>query len=71
MEQTLLIYDPTYNNRTGKLFRSISCYSYILMISLDCKNKMADYLVDQPFVLMISIDLMKSSDVRIAGDQPD
>ena len=32
-------------------------------------NKMEDYLINRPFVLMISLDLMKSSDVRIAGDQ--
>ena len=31
---------------------------------------MVDYLVNQPFGLMISLDLMKSSGVRIAGDQP-
>ena len=27
--------------------RSITCYSYILMISLDRKNKMADYLINR------------------------
>ena len=27
--------------------RSITCYSYILMISLDRTNKMADYLIDR------------------------
>ena len=31
---------------------------------------MADYLVNRPFFLMISLDLMKTSEVRIAGDQP-
>ena len=36
--------------------RSITCFSYILMILLD-------------FVLMISLDLMKSSEVRKAGDK--
>ena len=29
--------------------RSISCYSYILMISLEHQNKMADYLINWPF----------------------
>ena len=31
------------------LFRLITCFSYILMISLDHQNKMADYLINQPF----------------------
>ena len=44
------------------VIRSITCYSYVLMILLDCQKKMAD------FVLMISLDLMKSTEVRIAGD---
>ena len=31
------------------LFRLITCFSYILMISLDHQNKMADYLINRPF----------------------
>ena len=31
------------------LFRLITCFSYILMISLDHQNKMADYLINWPF----------------------
>ena len=31
------------------LFRLITCFSYILMISLDHQNKMADYLINPPF----------------------
>ena len=40
------------------------------MMSLDCVNKMADYLkYFGHFVLKISLDLMKSSEVRKAGDR--
>ena len=39
------------------------------MMSLDCVNKMADYLkYFSHFVLTISLDHMKSSEVRKAGD---
>ena len=31
------------------IYRSISCYSYVLMISLERYNKMEDYLINQPF----------------------
>ena len=31
-----------------KWIRLITCFSYILMISLDCWNKMADCLINQP-----------------------
>ena len=27
----------------------MNCFSYVLMISLDPWNKMADYLINQPF----------------------
>ena len=30
---------------------------------------MADYVINRHFVLMISLDLMKSSEVRTAGDR--
>ena len=40
------------------------------MMSLDCVNKMADYLkYFSHSVLKISLDLMKSSEVKKAGDQ--
>ena len=45
------------------LFRLITCFSYILMISLDHQNKMTDYLINQPFCsddLMISSERKKS-----------
>ena len=29
--------------------RSITYFSYVLMILLDCQNKMPDYLINQPF----------------------
>ena len=48
------------------IIRSITCFSYILMISLE---QMADYLNIMHFVLTISLDLMKSSEVRKAGDE--
>ena len=31
------------------IIRLITCFSYSLMISLDCKNKMADCLINWPF----------------------
>ena len=40
------------------------------MISLDCQNKIAGYLINRPFFLTISLDLKKSSEVRKAGDRP-
>ena len=40
------------------------------MISLDCQNKIAGYLINRPFFLTISLDLTKSSEVRKAGDRP-
>ena len=40
--------------------RSIACFSYVLMILLDLYNKMADYYINRPFFLMISLDIMKS-----------
>ena len=40
------------------------------MMSLDCVNKMADYLkYFSHFVLTISLDHMKSSEVRKAGER--
>ena len=38
------------------------------MISLDHYNKIADYLINQSFCSDNSLDLMKSSEVRKAGD---
>ena len=39
-------------------------------MSLDCVNKMADYLkYFSHFVLKISLDLMKSSEVKKAGER--
>ena len=38
------------------------------MISLDHYNKMADYLINLPFCSDDSLDLMKSSEFRKAGD---
>ena len=49
------------------LFRLITCFSYILMISLDHQNKMADYLINRPFC---SYDFTRSYKIiRKAGDQ--
>ena len=40
------------------------------MMSLDCVNKMADYLkYFSHFDLKISLDLMKSSEVKKAGER--
>ena len=68
-ELEVYIKKPYDNSSAFAAIRPITCYSYILMISLDCKSKMANDLIIWPFILMISLDLMKSSDVRIAGDR--
>ena len=38
-----------YRQHFMESLRLITCFSYILMISLDCKNKMADCLINWPF----------------------
>ena len=42
LEKVAVTYEDFLN-----YIRSITCYSYILMISLDRTNKMADYLIDR------------------------
>ena len=64
-----LIWKKTSSTKIHKTIRSITCFSYILMILSDRQNKMADYYKIDHFVLMISLDLMKSSEVRKAGDR--
>ena len=54
-----LIWKKTSSTKIHKTIRSITCFSYILMILSDRQNKMADYYKIDHFVLMISLDRQK------------
>ena len=47
--------------------RPITCFSYVLMISLDCQNKMADKSINPPFCsddFIISYEIIRSQKSR-------
>ena len=43
------LWDNEFTKVPRQLIRSITCFSYIMMISLDQQIKMADYLINRPF----------------------
>ena len=59
---------PTYRRQSCMMVRitttyiisSFTCFSYVLMILLDCQNKMADYYINRPFC---SDDFIRSYEI--------
>ena len=54
------LFKLSLNLNITSTYRSITCFSYILMISLDHQNKMVDYLKNWPFY---SNDFIRSYEI--------